>query len=138
MDKVSGKLTVFFENPFWVGVFEMVCNGRMFVSKTVFGGEPKDAEVYAFILKNYNRLSYGVFPSEEIREKRMNPKKLKRKIKAELEKSGTGTKSQQALKKMLEEKKNSAKVRRRADKEAEEQKKFDLKQKKKKEKHKGH
>ena len=28
MDKVSGKLTVFFEDPFWVGVFERVTMGR--------------------------------------------------------------------------------------------------------------
>ena len=24
MDKVTGKLTVFFEEPFWIGVFERV------------------------------------------------------------------------------------------------------------------
>ena len=29
MDKVSGKLTVFFEEPFWVGVFERVSDGRL-------------------------------------------------------------------------------------------------------------
>ena len=29
MDKVSGKLTVFFEGPFWVGVFERVTKGRL-------------------------------------------------------------------------------------------------------------
>lgn len=28
MDKVSGKLTVFFEEPFWVGVFERVSDGK--------------------------------------------------------------------------------------------------------------
>ena len=27
MDKVSGKLTVYFEAPFWVGVFERVREG---------------------------------------------------------------------------------------------------------------
>ena len=26
MDKVSGKLTVYFEEPFWVGVFEHIEN----------------------------------------------------------------------------------------------------------------
>ena len=28
MDKVSGKLTVFFKEPFWVGVFERVSEGK--------------------------------------------------------------------------------------------------------------
>ena len=27
MDKVSGKLTVYFEEPFWVGVFERIEDG---------------------------------------------------------------------------------------------------------------
>ena len=31
MDKVSGKLTVFFEKPFWVGVFECVSDGKLSV-----------------------------------------------------------------------------------------------------------
>ena len=31
MDKVSGKLTVFFEEPFWVGVFERVSDGNLSV-----------------------------------------------------------------------------------------------------------
>ena len=29
MDKVSGKLTVYFEAPFWVGVFERVRDGKL-------------------------------------------------------------------------------------------------------------
>ena len=30
MDRVSGKLTVFFEEPFWVGVFEHVKEKKWF------------------------------------------------------------------------------------------------------------
>ncbi len=45
MDKVSGKLTVFFEEPFWVGVFERVVDGKLSVCKITFGAEPKDYEV---------------------------------------------------------------------------------------------
>lgn len=39
MDKVSGKLTVFFEEPFWIGVFERVTDGKLSVCKVVFGAE---------------------------------------------------------------------------------------------------
>lgn len=53
MDKVEGKLTVFFEEPFWVGVFEKICAGKLSAAKVVFGAEPKDGEVYEFILKKY-------------------------------------------------------------------------------------
>ena len=45
MDKVSGKLTVFFEDPFWVGIFERIEDGRLSVAKVTFGAEPKDYEV---------------------------------------------------------------------------------------------
>ena len=29
MDKVSGKLTVYFEAPFWVGIFEHIEDGKL-------------------------------------------------------------------------------------------------------------
>ena len=45
MDKVSGKLTVFFEDPFWVGVFEHIENEKLSVAKVTFGAEPKDCEI---------------------------------------------------------------------------------------------
>ena len=28
MDKSSGKLTVYFDDPFWVGMFEHIDNGK--------------------------------------------------------------------------------------------------------------
>ena len=45
MDKVSGKLTVYFEETFWVGVFERIEDGKLSVTKVTFGAEPKDYEV---------------------------------------------------------------------------------------------
>ena len=35
MDKVSGKLTVYFEDPFWVGVFERIEDGKLSVGVQV-------------------------------------------------------------------------------------------------------
>ena len=51
---------------------------------------------------------------------------------------GIGTKSQQALKLQQEQNKQERKEKRRKKKEAEEQRMFELKQRKKREKHKGH
>lgn len=39
MDKVIGKLTVFFEDPFWVGVFERIEDGKLSAAKVTFGSE---------------------------------------------------------------------------------------------------
>ena len=44
MDKVSIRLQVFFEEPFWVGIFEKDYNGKLSVCKVTFGAEPKDYE----------------------------------------------------------------------------------------------
>ena len=41
MDKVSGKLTVFFEEPFWVGVFERVSEGKLSACKVTFGADDR-------------------------------------------------------------------------------------------------
>ena len=49
MGKVSGKLTVYFNEPFWIGVFERIEDGKLSVAKVTFGAEPKDYDVYEFI-----------------------------------------------------------------------------------------
>ena len=58
MEKVSGKLTVYFEDPFWVGVFERIEDGKLSVSKVTFGAEPKDYEVQEYIQKCYSSLKF--------------------------------------------------------------------------------
>ena len=37
MDKASGSLTVYFGEPFWVGVFEVISDGKLSVCKVTFG-----------------------------------------------------------------------------------------------------
>ena len=39
MDKVNGKLTVFFEEPFWVGIFERIEDGKLSAAKVTFGAD---------------------------------------------------------------------------------------------------
>ena len=57
MDKVSGKLIVYFEDPFWVGVFERIDESKLSVAKVTFGAEPKDYDVQEFILTNRSKNS---------------------------------------------------------------------------------
>ena len=97
MSTSIGKLTVFFEEPFWVGVFERIENGKLSVSKVTFGAEPKDYEIYEFVLKNYNGLRFSPAIETVIKEQTKNPKKLQREIHKSMSAKGIGTKSQQAL-----------------------------------------
>ena len=137
MDKVNGKLTVYFEEPFWVGVFERIEDGKLFVAKVTFGAEPKDYEVQDYIQKYYFSLKFSPAVETVVKDIKRNPKRMQREAKKML-KTGIGTKSQQALKLQQEQNKQERKEKSRKRKEAEEQRMFELKQRKKREKHKGH
>ena len=137
MDKVNGKLTVYFEEPFWVGVFERIEDGKLFVAKVTFGAEPKDYEVQDYIQKYYFSLKFSPAVETIVKDIKRNPKRMQREAKKML-KTGIGTKSQQALKLQQEQNKQERKERSRRKKEAQEQRMFELKQQKKREKHKGH
>ena len=67
-----------------------------------------------------------------------NPKRIQREAKKQMLETGIGTKSQQAWKLQQEQNKQERKEKKRKKKEAEEQRMFELKQQKKREKHKGH
>ena len=138
MDTEFGKLTVFFEKPFWVGVFERVSNSKLSVCKVTFGAEPKDYEVWEFVLKHYDKLAFSPAIESEVKKVTDNPKRRQREARKQLCASGIGTKSQQALQMQREEIKAERKQISRAQREAEKQRQFDLKQQKRKEKHRGH
>ena len=70
MDKVGGKLTIFFEKPFWVGVFKHIENGKLSVAKVTFGAEPKDYEVQEYILKYYFSLQFSPAVVTVVKEKK--------------------------------------------------------------------
>lgn len=137
MDKASGKLTVFFEEPFWVGVFERVSDGKLSVCKVTFGSEPKDYEVYDFVLRKYYRLRFSPAVAIDVKEAGRNPKRVQREVRKQMQNTGIGTKSQQALKLQQEVMKIERKVLGREQRKAERQRQFELKQQKKKEKHRG-
>ena len=138
MDKVSGKLTVYFEEPFWVGVFERIEDGKLSVAKVTFGAEPKDYEVQEYIQKYYFSLKFSPTVDTVVKDIKRNPKRMQREAKKQMQETGIGTKSQQALKLQQEQNNQECKERNRKKKEAEEQRMFELKQQKKREKHKGH
>ena len=131
-------LTVYFDEPFWVGVFEELDGSKLSVCRVVFGAEPTDVEIYSFILKNFNNLRFSPPVKTEIKQKADNPKRRQRNVHKHLENSGVGTKSQQAMQKQYEENKVERRQRSREQKEAEKQRLFELKQQKRKEKHRGH
>lgn len=128
MDKVSGRLTVFSEKPFWIGVFERISEGKLSVCKVTSEAEPKDYEVYDFVLKNYYQLNFSSAVATDVKEADRNPKRLQRESRKQVQNTGIGMKSQQALKLQQEQLKTECKTVSREQWEAEKQRQFELKQ----------
>ena len=131
-------LTVYFDDPFWVGVFERMEDGRLSVCKVTFGAEPKDYEVWAFVLEHYHQLTFSPAVEADTRQAADNPKRRQRNAGKQMARTGVGTKSQQALQMQLEQNKQERRAKSREQKLAEAERLFALKQQKKREKHKGH
>jgi hypothetical protein len=131
-------LTVYFDEPFWVGVFERTEDGRLSVCKVTFGAEPKDYEVWAFVLEHYHQLTFSPAVEADTRQAADNPKRRQRNAGKQMARTGVGTKSQQALQMQLEQNKQERRAKSREQKLAEAERLFALKQQKKREKHKGH
>lgn len=138
------KLTILFSNPFWIGIFEKSEGNEYEACKVTFGAEPKDCDVYDFILRGYYRLKFKMIEldDDEVKkiqgEKKENPKRVQRNIQKEVNNKGIGTKAQIALKAQHEENKIERKKKSKQEKERELQRLYEIKQKKRKEKHKGH
>lgn len=139
MADVTAKFTVFFEEPFWVGVYERVDGGGYYEAcKITFGAQPKDYEVYAFLLENWDKLRFS--PALEVRrleDRKTNPKRMQREVKKQLQ-SGIGTKAQQALQRMREQQKQERQTHSKERREAEKEQRFALRLQKRREKHAGH
>ena len=133
--------TVFFEDPFWVAVFERTgADGCYSAAKTTFGAEPKSFEVLAFVLERYGNLVFSD-PAEAEAARPLapagNPKRMQRKAARATAETGVGTKAQQALKAQYEAGKQARKVQTRQEREALARQKFLLSREKKKARRRG-
>lgn len=131
------KLTVYFDGQFWCGLFEKFEGFNLSVCKVVFGAEPKDAEVLEFFLLRYKTLKFSPAVKTEVKNTSTNPKRRIREAKKQMQSFGVGTKSQQALSVMREASKKERATKAKEERELGDKRKYELRRKKQKEKHKG-
>ncbi|MBI5549310.1 MAG: YjdF family protein [Deltaproteobacteria bacterium] len=134
------RLNVFFDGSFWVGVFERRSGEALSVARVVFGPEPSGAELYRFLLEHYPRsIPYGPPLADEdgLPETPRNPKRAQREARRSAE-AGVGRKAWESMRLAREMSKVERATHSRAEREAEAQRKFELKQLKRKQKHRGH
>ncbi len=133
--------TVFFEDPFWVGVSERVCGGRLETARVVFGAEPTGPEILDFLANRWTDLRYS--PPVELdgglAPVATNPKRALRLARRQMRDSPTiGTKSQQALQTQRDELAAERKQSNRFERQEADRLRFLEKQEKKKQKKRGH
>ena len=137
-NNIKSILTVTFEDPFWIAVYERTYFDSYEVCKITFGSEPKDYEVYDYMMNNWNNLCFTKpIKSDDTQTHHINPKRLQREINKRIRFSSIGTKAQQALKLQHELVKDERKVRKKETKKLEQETRYNLRKQKKKEKHKG-
>lgn len=95
MERSSIALTVLFDTPFWVGIFERVESRQLTVAKVTFGAEPKDYEVHNFVLRHFYDLKFSPAVTAEEHHASKNPKHRQRAARKQMQETGIGTKSQQ-------------------------------------------
>ena len=136
------KATIFFDKRYWVGTFERTDKEGYAIARHIFGGEPTDPEIYEFVLEHYKDLNFGTAKEITLEIKRMNPKRVQREVRREMEKlketSKPSTFAQDYMREELEKKKMEKKRQTSAEKQARKDEQFALRQQKKKEKHQGH
>jgi hypothetical protein len=140
--KCTIKVTVLFEQAWWVGIFERNDPAGYAVARKVFGGEPTDPELYEFVLNHYDELKFSESHDFKLIIKRKNPKRVLREVKNEMKKVKAGlpktTIAQDVLRLELEKNKKIKKTMSKNEKEAKLEKIFQIEQSKRKKKHQGH
>ena len=135
---MEGKLTVYFEDPFWVGVYERQDETGYSVARVVFGSEPTDVVLYQFILQHYDEFHFGrSLPTGSIEKKEKNYKRIQREARKVMQETGVGTKAQQAMKLSLTETKQERREISSAEQKRDAEQRFQERQEKKKEKRRG-
>ena len=119
MGKIRCNLTVYFEEPFWVGVFEVIENRKISAARVVFGAEPKDYELFEYILRYYTGLHFSPAVDTVVKDIARNPKRIQREARKQTSATGIGTRSQQAIKLQQEQNKLNRKIKSRGQRRSE-------------------
>ena len=136
--RVSSTLTVYHDGQFWVGMFERVEGEKLRACRMVFGAEPSNEELQELIVKRYRHLRFTEPVASSAAPKiAANPKRRQREAAREMKRTGPSTKAQQALSKEREATARQRKVETRERREQEKQRCFEMRQEKRKQKHRG-
>jgi hypothetical protein len=134
-----GSLIVYFDGQFWVGlVTGSLADGSEGVARVVFGPEPTNAQVIEWARRQY--LTIELLPADSTTAPttpKGNPKRRMREAQRALREPVIGTASHRALQQALEVRKHESDCVRRAATEDDEQRRYQARVEKKKQKKRG-
>ena len=134
-----GLCTILFDPPFWIAIFETTDEDGYRAARYVFGGEPNEAELHAFALTCFKDIHFSapVAPADKpLVEK--NFKRRQRETRRLMEGQPPLKQAWAAMQASLESHRLEKRVLTRLEKEAAGSEKFRARQRKKKEKLRGH
>lgn len=137
MNKVSVVVRVFFEDPFWIGLVEVLEDQQWMTARIVYGSQPGNAEVLEILRKNYDHLMFSPTLEQKQHHKPMGFKRMQRQAQQEMKAIGIATKSQQALKLLQEETRGLRKARQKEHKQLKKQMQYEQRKQKSKKRHRG-
>ncbi|UQS84175.1 YjdF family protein [Bombilactobacillus thymidiniphilus] len=137
-------MTIVFDDPFYKAIIENRAGGVYSVASYVFGtSRPKNVDIYniVFSFDFWDKLSFFEDKDDDDyikTSKHINPKRLQRQAKKQVNSLFSGTKAQQELNKQRESNKLLNKKHNSRKTQEYKARQFQLKQEKKLQKHKGH
>ena len=91
----TSRLTILFDDPFWIGLYEREDGTEYSVCRIVFGAEPRDQAVYAYLLEHWRTLRFSPpRPGTEHLPPPKSPKRRQREARRMTQAAGIGTKAQ--------------------------------------------
>ena len=98
MNTSRASLTVCFEPPFWVALYQREEGRGVQVCRVTFGAEPRDQQVLDYFQSHWRELYFSPpVAAGPVRDRPMSPKRARREAGEAVRQTGAGTKAQQAL-----------------------------------------
>jgi Protein of unknown function (DUF2992) len=137
---IEGSFTVTFEDPFWVGILERFDERGYSVTKIIFGSEPNAETIRLTVLRQYLGLNFSEpVPERPAKAHELNYKRRQLGLKRLLgQEDGPSAEVSGALAAERKRQTLERKQREKAEREAEEAHKLEIRLERKKEKKKGH
>jgi hypothetical protein len=136
---MEGKLTVFYDPPYWVGIFERIEIDQYQTIRFVFGSEPTEPELLSFALTRFSALKFSKPVLYDPTDQHyINYKRRMRKIRNQMKEPHKSTHAQEILQQEYETRAVERKKNSKEDRLKENEHKYQLRKARQAEKHRGH